>query len=273
MSDLILTIVTYSMTAISQPTTNCDLNDCKNRAARLVTGTLLRTPTDKLTKELGWESLECRRKISKIAFFHNLLNNPSVPQFIRSIIPESRENDLNRTLRNSERITVPRHKTLNFKRSFIPSTIELWNILPLNLRNITSKKKFKGEVKSIYGTPTPPLYYSLGRKKENSLLTRLRVGMSKLNSPQFQIQANETPHCMCGHTKEDTPHFLLHCPLLHITRATMFRNIQVDTNINLSHRDNSAKLEILLHGTGLSDGGAEKVASSVFKFILDSKRF
>ena len=45
------------------------LERLQNRAARLVTATLFRTPTDNLRRELGWTSLNTRREIHKMTFF------------------------------------------------------------------------------------------------------------------------------------------------------------------------------------------------------------
>ena len=206
-------------------------------------------------------------------FFHNILNNPKVPQYVRHIIPETRENRTFRALRQSELISIPRHKTLGFKKSFLLSTIKHWNDLPADARSIVSKPRFKASVKRIFGTSAPPLYHSLGNKKDNLLLTRLRVNMSKLNSHQFQIQASESPNCACGYAKEDTPHFLLHCRLFIIERAAMFGEIYAATRIALRDLDNSLKLKILLHGFSLTDSYSKQVAPSVFRFIRSTKRF
>ena len=249
------------------------LERLQNRAARLVTGTLLRTPTDKLTNDLGWNSLETRRKINKIVFFHNLLNNPSVPQFIRNVVPETRENNMPRALRHPERIRVPRHRTLGFKKSFLLNSIQQWNRLPQNVRDIVPKKKFKNKIRHILGTPPPPLYYSLGKKKENYILTRLRVGMGKLNAHQFQMQGAVTPHCACGHSKEDTPHYLLNCQLFNHARMAMFQEIYSVTGMNMNNIDKQSKLNIILHGSLLNELNSSKVAPIVFKYIYKTKRF
>ena len=45
------------------------LQTLQNRCARLVTGTLFRTPTNALLNDLGWQRLETRRLIHRLLFF------------------------------------------------------------------------------------------------------------------------------------------------------------------------------------------------------------
>ena len=63
----------------------------KNRASRLITGTMLRTPTEKLRRELGWASMENRRKIHKLQLYNHIQKpNTLIPPYIISILPENR---------------------------------------------------------------------------------------------------------------------------------------------------------------------------------------
>lgn len=249
------------------------LERLQNRAARLVTWTHFRTPTDKLKEDLGWENLETRRKMHKLGFLHNLLNNPNIPQYIKNLIPLTRQNETERPLRNSEMRTILEHNTLSFKKSFLPSTIELWNRLSPDVRSTTSKKPFRHKINHVFGAPQPPGYYLIGPKKENSLLTRLRVGMSDLNSHKFIIQAINSPHCSCGHANENPHHFLLKCQVYNAARIEMFNSISENMEVNLNTLTNTNKLKIILHGYGLSPGNQVLVARSVQKFMKDSHRF
>ena len=47
--------------------------------------------------------------------------------------------------------------------------------------------------------------------KGNRLHTKLRLGMSLLNAHQYQILKTLSPQCTCGHSSENTKHFILHC--------------------------------------------------------------
>ena len=188
-------------------------------------------------------------------------------------MPQTRQNDTDRNLRQACSITQIPHKTVSFKRSFLINAIDSWNKLPLNVRDSSSAKIFKNEVKKIFGTPQPPLYYSLGSKIENSILTRLRVNMSSLNSHQFQIQLKDSPRCSCGSSREDTAHFLLHCPRYHNERQVMYTEISLILDENINTMSNNNALNILLHGSDSDDKKLYLVARCVFRYIWKSKRF
>ena len=121
------------------------LERLQNRAARLITGTMLRTPTKKLMEELGWASMENRRKIHKLLLYHHLQTaGPQTPQYITSILPDTRADQTGRTLRNSRTLTQSFSRTTLFQNSFLPSTTRLWNDLPLSVRhsNYSSFNRF-----------------------------------------------------------------------------------------------------------------------------------
>ena len=88
------------------------LETLQNRAARLVTGGLFRTPTDKLRTELGWDRLKTRRRIHRLMLYHKL-NAPTqhTPNYIISIMPRTRVQDTNKRLRNSGTHTLTTNRT------------------------------------------------------------------------------------------------------------------------------------------------------------------
>ena len=235
--------------------------------------TFFRTSTDKLRTDLGWDTLETRRKMHKIHFLHNILHNPNVPPFIRSLIPTNRANNTNINLRRSDRLTQIPHNTICFKNTFLVGTLDIWNQLPQNIHNSPSSKTFKSEISKILSVSPPPLYYSLGSKKENYLLTRLRVGMSQLNSHQFTIHAASSPNCVCGGTRECTAHYFLNCPKYNNKRLSLIEDLTQITNKNVSSWNASEKLNLILHGKNLDTTGSRQVARCVFKYIKDTKRF
>ena len=105
------------------------------RAARLVTGTPYRTPSDKLRRELGWDSLKTRRKIHKLTFYRKLLDTRhSLPDYLTPVLTQTRGTATQRRLRNTDTMTLPPNRTTSFQRSFIPDTTRLWNRLPQSIR-------------------------------------------------------------------------------------------------------------------------------------------
>ena len=186
------------------------LERVQRRAARLTTGTPLRTSTDRLRTDFGWDTLKTRRKLHKLQFFHKLTHeDPPQPEYIRQTLPQTRNTSTCRTLRNHSTLTLPPNNTTSFQLSFIPSTTRLWNMLPLSLRSQTSHSKFREGVVNLFGTPKPNIYFSFGSKIGNIYHTQIRTGSLPLNAYLYQIQKVSSPRCVCHHQSETLQHFLL----------------------------------------------------------------
>ena len=109
-------------------TVDIRLERLQNRIARLVAGAEFRTSSEALRRDLGWDTLKTGHKL---IFYRKLkCEQAFVPQYIISLIPETRQQETGRTLCNSHSHTLPPNRTTSFKRSFVPDTTRLWNILP-----------------------------------------------------------------------------------------------------------------------------------------------
>ena len=202
------------------------LERLQNRAARLVTGTPVRTSTDRLRKDLGWDSLKTRRKIHKLTFYRQLTyTQDTLPAYLQSILPQTRGADTGHTLRNANASTTIHAKTTSFYRSFIPNTTRHWNILPETIRSEPSLKMFKKQLSQLYGIPSPPEYFSFGSKTGNTNHTKIRCGSFELNSYLYQIQKSPSSACACGYQAENISHFILYCPMYQSIRDDLFRSI------------------------------------------------
>ena len=251
------------------------LQTLQNRCARLVTGAMFRSSTTALLNDLGWERLETRRLIHKLTFFHRLFyNNPPLPSYLTDILTDKRHDATGRRLRNESHLTIPPTRLASFHRSFFPSTIRQWNMLPLPTRDIISRQDFARQVWQRFGALEPPPFHSHGSKTSNALHARLRIGLSTLNAHLFQIchDTTSSPSCTCGHHNEDTTHYILCCPLHNDHRMTLFAEIvtilpQFD---ELSNRD---KLNTLLYGTNVSKTQQANIASMFQTFIVRTQRF
>ena len=247
------------------------LETLQNRTARLVTGTLFRTPTDKLRKELGWELLTQRRQIHKLILYHKLSDpNQPTPNYITSRIPNTRARDTNILLRNANTHTRLPHRTSSYYKSFFPATIRNWNQLPETIRN-QNHKSFKKEIRERLGLPDPPKYYSFGTKEGNILHTRIRTEMTYLNSHLYKILKCPSPMCDCGYPDETSQHFVLSCPKYANLRTEMINTL---TRISLSFADlEQPQLFLtLVHGADLCGVGGRAVARAFQKFLIDTGR-
>lgn len=137
----------------------------QNRAARLVTGGLFRTPSDKLRTEIGWEKLTTRRRIHRLTLYHKLTNpRQDTPRYITQLLPNTRIRDTNRQLRNSNMHTTARSYTTSYHKLFFPLTCTQWNRLPESIRQLTHTT-FKKQLCEQLGVSDPSLYNTIGTKK------------------------------------------------------------------------------------------------------------
>ena len=108
-------------------------------AVRIVTGGTKLTGLNRLYEETKWEKLSNRRQNHKLILFHKLKNNRT-PQYLLDLIPNSigsRHNHTTRQVNNMLEINTRTNQYADY-RYFLPSTIKLWNNLPLTLRKTES---------------------------------------------------------------------------------------------------------------------------------------
>ena len=82
-----------------------------------------------------------------------------IPEYITSIIPESRQQETGRILRNARLQSLPYNRTTSFRQAFIPSTTRLWNSLLDFLHVDMSMTTFKKSITNYLSVPKPPVYY------------------------------------------------------------------------------------------------------------------
>ena len=248
------------------------LETLQNRAARLVTGGLFRTHTDKLRAELGWDRLKTRRRIHRLTLYHKL-TNPSqhTPSYITSIMPRTRALDTNRRLRNSNTHTLTTNRTSSYIRSFFPTTGVQWNALQNTTRQL-AHNTFKKQLCEQLGEPDPPSFYTVGSKINNTLHARLRMEMSELNSHLFITHKTPSPACRCGHHTENINHFVFSCPNYTEERNDMYTQI-AELDIDFQNKPKSHQLQTLLHGTDLGGGDGRAVALHFQNFLHKTRRF
>ena len=249
------------------------LETLQNRAARLTTGALFRTPTDKLRQDLGWDKLITRRRIHRLSLYQKF-NDPTqhTPDYITEIMPHTRAMDTNRTLRNITTHTQNLVHTSSFQQSFFNITSKQWNQFHENVRSL-SHKNFKKHVTKQLGLPKPPDFYFQGSKKGNTLHTRLRTEMSHLNSHLFKVQKSDIPSCSCGHPTENNSHFILHCPNYTHYRTILFDNISITLQNPFTLNTPQRQLDILIHGADLGGGEGRLVARYFQAYLLNCGRF
>lgn len=253
------------------------LEKAQNRAARLITATPRRTSTVGLRDELGWTALELRRRRHRLQLYHKIVHDESVPDFIKEIIPNTRQSATGRLLRNTlhDQLDIPMTNKASFARSLIPMTTKLWNDLPHELRQEPNHNIFKKELNLLSNHINTNSYLSIGSKLGNMLHTQIRLNCSDLNEHKWKVGRTDTPKCFCGYRREDTEHFLLCCPQFNTERAEMFREASAALQRNFQSFPQKHKAKILLYGP--SDGGDKTVCTTLAnilqRFLQQTRRF
>ena len=250
---------------------NCTQNEkssiekIQHEAARIVTGATKLVSIEKLNKEVGWESLETRRRNHKLTLFYKMINNQT-PAYLSDLIPLTVGDNSRYPLRNSNNIQTINARTNHYHNSFLPSVIREWNNTPASSRNAVSTNAFKHSLKNPAIASVQKHYYH-GLRKLQILHTRLRTNCSSLNNDLHSKNMTDSPLCTCG-LPETTSHFLLSCDIYAIQRATMINAVKAVKNCT------RVPLSLLLFGdNSLSYPDNIKIVDAVHTFIRNTNHF
>ena len=235
-------------------------NHVQYDAAKIVSGAMYGTSSEKLLQELGWETSSSRRERHKLCLFYELLHG-DFPPHLSSILPEIVPLDY--TLQNPQIRSSLCH-TNRFYNSFIPSCVRLWNALDPTINNSLNISSFKTcLLKNIPSKPCP--YYYYGPRASNINLTRLRLNCSPLNEYLFKIGILESPLCRCGYSVETTKHYFLECALYAMERITLHNALSTTGSFNL---------QTILYGGGSCNTKDDKnIIETVYKYVNDTGWF
>ena len=121
-------------------------------------------------------------------------------------------------------------------------------------------------------------HYSHGSKYGNTLLTRLRVGRSYLNSHSFSIGMSDTNICSCtGNVVESPLHFITQCPNLTEARRILYDQVEQLFIPHFKKLSLRKQFDILVHGYDAQNPELKHINTKLMiltqTFILKSKRF
>lgn len=239
-----------------------DIEKLQKRAARVITGGIIRTPTDVLYQELGWESLESRRDHNNLILLHKTIRNET-PQYLYDTISPNMNKSSDRPRRQN--FLQPFNcRTQTFYNSFYCKTVREFNNLDSSLReNNLSTASLKSKLNLQKRVPP---WYSYGNRKLSIIQSRLRMKCSPLNDDLFNLNIIEHFSCLCTADKEDAHHYFLECPLYNDLRTDLFRNLN-SIGIDIS-------LQIILTGDETKDRLTNNIVMSyVQEFINNTDRF
>ena len=122
------------------------LDNIQVDAMRIVTGCTRRSNIANLYKECVCEGLHQRRDIHILKMIFKIQNNLA-PQYLRNILPARIKDTVPYPVRNSKNFVKLNCRLKCFKQSFMPYGTELWNDLPLEIRNISTLSGFSKALK------------------------------------------------------------------------------------------------------------------------------
>ena len=138
-------------------------------------------------------------------------------------------------LTNVKDASFIRRRTELFSKSFIPSTIDFGNTLPLTLRNLQSLDIFKRTLKESYFiTMKVPKYYIQGDRRSSVYHARLRNNCSNLNHDLFINHLKPNSICDCGNDVEDAEHYLFKCQRYVEQCLVLFHSLRPFHPLNLT---------------------------------------
>ena len=236
------------------------LESVQRRAARIITGAIIRTPSKCIYEEAALETLKCRQERNILLFFHKIINK-SVPLYLQNLTPESTHQE-RYNLRHQSNFIPPKCRITKYQKSFLPTAVSLWNKLEEDQKNITDFKSFK---KSI----TPELYenplHFIGNRKEQILMSKIRLNCSNLKAHLYNLKIINDRKCTCGLAIEDSLHFFFICTLYNRPRATLHNCIAVLAPFTLKTLLNGYdKLDILTNTV---------IIKATLEFINATERF
>ena len=232
----------------------------QRRAARIITGAIVRTNTKCLYQEIGFETIRERQDKNILKFFHKIVVGES-PSYLVDLLPDIPDNRYN--LRRTNDFPNVKCRISKYQKSFIPRAISTWNRLPDSIKNINDTKQFKDELNKNINKDNP--LYSIGNRKENIIMARLRLNCSNLKGHLYNLKVIDSPECQCGYENEDSFHYFFICNVYQRPRADFHNSIINHASFTLRN--------VLFGDENLPYNENVDIINATMKFIKDSKRF
>ena len=142
-------------------------------SALVIIGAIRRTSREKLYEELGFESLKDRRWLRQLCYLHKVLST-KLPTYLYKVIPP-----ILNSHRNPGCYTALYYRTDLYRNSFLPFSINEWNRLDPDIRNLDSQTLFHKK-RLAFLRPSARSIYNIYDPQGSKLLSRLRLDFSHL---------------------------------------------------------------------------------------------
>ena len=243
-------------------------------AAKLISGAMKGTHRESVLIDCGLHTLNNRRKIHKLLLLYKMVKGLA-PSYLSDLCPVYVSQRTTYRLRTRNDLSLPFIRTEKAKKSFLYSTVFLWNNLSESTRESPTFVLFKTALlrERFYIPPVNRLVY-LGDRYFSALHTRLRLNNCGLNHYLFAMNCVLFPSCTCGALSEDVTHYLLFCPRFAALRASMLTSGMRLAGKVWNVLNISQQVDILLNGSrNLSFEVNAAIFSEVQCYIGSSARF
>ena len=142
--------------------------------------------------ELGLESLKDRRWLRLLCYLHKVLST-KLPTYLYELIPP-----IINSHRNPGCYRALYCRTDLFRNSFLPFSINEWNKLDPNIRNLDSPEMFCKKLLNFIRSSEKGIF-NIYDPQGSKFLNRLRLGFSHLREHKFWHNFADTvdPLCSC----------------------------------------------------------------------------
>ena len=240
----------------------------------MITQAYRRTPTAKLYKETGFETLGDRRRIHRLVLYYKMQHD-LVPEYLCNLVPPPSGESHNYILRSitEDKLTIPFARTARYAKYFINNTVKNWNELDIHIRQSTSINIFKSKLKQIHPENVAALL--TGRASVHH--TRMRLGLSPLKDQLYKFGIIESYTCeYCTIESETSIHYFLKCPCFSSLRNKLLAKICqiVPFDVIKKLQKDQELVDFFLNGSAeLSKAENLLLFDKVHKFIERTERF
>jgi hypothetical protein len=184
------------------------------------------------------------------------------PEYLERLTNNQRTTNARQNLRAHCDYIQPLARTQQYYKSFIPTSIRLWNDISQDDRDSPSLGSFKHKLAMV--NPKRPPYFHQGKRRFNIIHCQLRNCASNLQSHLKKDHLTDCDLCVCGQSAETNYHFFFECGNFTAQRAILTNKLD---RFGLS-------LDLLLYGSlelSYIDNGY--ILGAVHSYIKDSNRF
>ena len=251
------------------------LENVQRRAALACTGAYKHTSNDRLLLELNWIPLRQRRTNHKLVILYKIIHGLA-PSYLTAILPRPRDAGYRLRSFNNMSLPTPSARLSCVRNSFLNSSIKSWNSLDKIIRSSPSYFSFKSKLlkRSKSNSHFNPILYSrfLGKAAVNH--TRMRLGLSALNSQRYKYNMVPSPSCeRCGAPQEDPYHIFFVCPAYAVPRQTLTQDLNRILSVDIVQNKKQVEI-ILLYGSEILDHHTNLILfTTLHDFIYSCGRF